>query len=85
MARIYAHATQRACAHAGKHATFLEGQALRSLAGGNVDAAIHRLSLCREALLQECASSGYTPELCHRLGNVIGTQVGMEQYHSWLR
>ena len=50
-----------------------------------MDAAIHRLSLCREALLQECASSGYTPELCHRLGNVIGTQVGMEQYHSWLR
>ena len=63
----------RACA--GDQAGFLEQQALRSLAGGNVAAAVHRLGLCKEALLQECRASGYTPELCCRLGDVIGTQV----------
>lgn len=60
---------------AGKHASFLEQQALRSLAGGNVDAAVHRLGLCRDALLEEATASGHSPELCYRLGNVIGTQV----------
>ena len=60
---------------AGGRAGFLEQQALRSLAGGNVAAAVHRLGLCEEALLEECAASGYTPELCRRLGDVIGTRV----------
>ena len=63
------------CACAGDQAGFLEQQALRSLAGGNVAAAIHRLGLCKEALLEDCRASGYTPELCCRLGDVIGTQV----------
>ena len=63
------------CARAGGRAGFLEQQALRSLAGGNVAAAIHRLGLCKEALLEECRASGYNPELCCWLGNVIGTQV----------
>ena len=60
---------------AGKHAEFLEQLALRSLAGGNVEAAINRLGLCKDALLAEVSSSGYTSELSYRLGNVIGTQV----------
>ena len=68
------------CACAGNQAGFLEQQALRSLAGGNVAAAIHRLGLCKEALLQECRASGHTPELCCRLGDVIGTQVRQHAY-----
>ena len=63
------------CARAGGRAGFLEQQALRSLAGGNVAAAVHRLGLCSEALREESRASGYTPELCCRLGEVIGTQV----------
>lgn len=62
-------------ARAGGGAGFLEQQALRSLAGGNVAAAVHRLGLCKDALLEESRASGYTPELCCRLGEVIGTQV----------
>lgn len=67
---------------AGKHAEFLEQLALRSLAGGNVEAAINRLGLCKDALLAEVSSSGYTSELSYRLGNVIGTQVGI--YCAWI-
>ena len=50
------------CTCAGKHAEFLEQLALRSLAGGNVEAAINRLGLCKDALLAEVSSSGYTSE-----------------------
>ncbi len=60
---------------AGNRAEFLEQQALRSLAGGNIAAASQRMGLCRDALLADASSAGYTPQLCYRLGSVIGVQV----------
>ena len=60
---------------AGDRGEFLEQQALRSLAGGNVAAAMDRMRLCRDALLDAASSAGYTPQLCYRLGSVIGAQV----------
>ena len=60
---------------AGDRADFLEQQALCSLAGGNVAAASQRMGLCKDALLEDASSAGYTPQLCYRLGSVIGVQV----------
>ena len=68
---------------AGNRAEFLEQQALRSLAGGNVAAALSRMGLCKDALLDAASSAGYTPQLCYRLGSVIGVQVSIQKVVSW--
>ena len=55
---------------------FLLNTALRSMAGGNAEAARKRLGLCKQELATHAEAQGYTPELCCQLGDVCGAQAG---------